>query len=193
MAKSASKYRLGQLPVDEIENWLNDEIAAGIAPSSVHRHFPAGMGVTFELDVSHKSVPIHVFDIVEAFRDLMRRTVHDTLRQGTFGWEVTDCHLIMTDCGYQAPPRKWPGTTLSDYRLLTPIVLMVALKQAGTTVREPALEFHMEFPGTLESAFASYRPIDGLNSLVLRRRSWLNVWVDWVPKDSLRWVTGRIS
>ena len=22
----------------------------------------------------------------------------------------------MTDCGYQAPPRKWPGTTLSDYR-----------------------------------------------------------------------------
>ncbi len=33
------RYRLGQLPVDEIENWLNDEIAAGIAPSSVHRHY----------------------------------------------------------------------------------------------------------------------------------------------------------
>jgi integrase len=32
-------YRLGQLPADEIENWLNDEIAAGIAPSSVHRHY----------------------------------------------------------------------------------------------------------------------------------------------------------
>ncbi len=119
------------------------------------------MGLTFELDVSHKSVPIHVFDTVEAFRDLMRRTVHDTLRQGIFGWEVTDCHVIMTDCGYQAPPRKWPGTTSSDYRLLTPIVLMVALKQAGTTVHEPVLEFHMEFPGTLESAFAGYRPIDG--------------------------------
>ena len=29
-------YRLGRLPADEIENWLNDEIAAGIAPSSVH-------------------------------------------------------------------------------------------------------------------------------------------------------------
>ena len=25
-------YRLGQLPADEIENWLNDEIVAGIAP-----------------------------------------------------------------------------------------------------------------------------------------------------------------
>jgi len=30
-------YRLGRLPAGEIENWLNDEIAAGIAPSSVHR------------------------------------------------------------------------------------------------------------------------------------------------------------
>jgi integrase len=33
------RYRLGQLPADEIENWLNDEIASGIAPSSVHRHY----------------------------------------------------------------------------------------------------------------------------------------------------------
>ena len=32
-------YRLGRLPADEIENWLNDEIAAGFAPSSVHRHY----------------------------------------------------------------------------------------------------------------------------------------------------------
>lgn len=32
-------YRLGRVPPDEIENWLNDEIEAGIAPSSVHRHY----------------------------------------------------------------------------------------------------------------------------------------------------------
>ncbi|MDP9442657.1 MAG: tyrosine-type recombinase/integrase, partial [Actinomycetota bacterium] len=32
-------YRIGRLPADEIENWLNDEVAAGIAPSSVHRHY----------------------------------------------------------------------------------------------------------------------------------------------------------
>jgi site-specific recombinase XerC len=32
-------YRLGRLPADEIENWLNDEVAAGLAPSSVHRHY----------------------------------------------------------------------------------------------------------------------------------------------------------
>jgi integrase len=32
-------YRLGRLPADEIENWLNDEIAEGITASSVHRHY----------------------------------------------------------------------------------------------------------------------------------------------------------
>lgn len=32
-------YRTARLPADEIENWLNDEVAAGIAPSSVHRHY----------------------------------------------------------------------------------------------------------------------------------------------------------
>ncbi len=32
-------YRLGRLAAGEIENWLNDEIATGLAPSSVHRHY----------------------------------------------------------------------------------------------------------------------------------------------------------
>lgn len=32
-------YRLGRIPADEIENWLNDELAAGVASSSVHRHY----------------------------------------------------------------------------------------------------------------------------------------------------------
>jgi hypothetical protein len=32
-------YRLGHLPADEVENRLNDEFDAGIAPSSVHRHY----------------------------------------------------------------------------------------------------------------------------------------------------------
>jgi ribosomal protection tetracycline resistance protein len=107
---------------------------------------PPGTGVTFELDVSVKSIPIHVFDTVDAFRQLMHRTVQDTLRQGIHGWEVTDCRVVMTDCGYQAPPRRWPGTTLSDYRLLTPLVLMAALQQAGTTVLEPVLDFRLEIP-----------------------------------------------
>ena len=107
---------------------------------------PTGSGVTFELDVDIKSIPIHVFGDVDTFRAVMQRAVHDTLRQGLYGWEVTDCRVVMTDSAYMAPPRKWPGTTLSDFRLLTPLVLMAALRQAGTTVLEPVLEFDLEFP-----------------------------------------------
>jgi ribosomal protection tetracycline resistance protein len=107
---------------------------------------PPDSGVTFALDVAVGSIPMHVFDTVDAFHDAMERAVRDTLRQGIHGWEVTDCAVTMTDSDYQAPPRKWPGTTLSDYRLLTPLVLMEALRRAGTTVCEPVLAIRLEFP-----------------------------------------------
>jgi hypothetical protein len=34
-------YRLGRLPAEEIEEWLNDEIEQGLSPSSVHRDEPS--------------------------------------------------------------------------------------------------------------------------------------------------------
>jgi ribosomal protection tetracycline resistance protein len=103
-------------------------------------------GVQFGLDVQVGSIPTHVFKTVEAFQDAIERTVRETLRQGIYGWEVTDCSVTMIDCDYQAPPRRWPGTTASDFRLLTPLALMGALKQAGTVVCEPIHRFHLEIP-----------------------------------------------
>ena len=86
-----------------------------------------------------------------------------TLRHGIYGWKVTDCTVTMTDCGYQAPPRRWPGTTASDFRLLTPLVLMSALKQAGTAVCEPIHRFHLEIPadtfGTMTPVLARLRAV----------------------------------
>jgi ribosomal protection tetracycline resistance protein len=76
----------------------------------------------------------------------MERAVLDTLRQGIYGWEVTDCTVTMIDCDYQAPPRRWPGTAASDFRLLTPLVLMRSLAQAGTVVCEPIQHFYLEIP-----------------------------------------------
>jgi ribosomal protection tetracycline resistance protein len=103
-------------------------------------------GVHFQLDVKVGSIPIHVYKTVEAFHEAMERTVLATLSQGIHGWQVTDCTITMTDCGYQAPPRRWPGTAASDFRLLAPLVLMSALKQAGTMVCEPIHRFHLEIP-----------------------------------------------
>jgi ribosomal protection tetracycline resistance protein len=67
--------------------------------------------------------------------------VHNTLREGLYGWQVTDCKVTMTQSGYVAP-----GSTAGDFRKLTPLVLMSALKQAGTVVCEPIQQFHLELP-----------------------------------------------
>ena len=58
-------------------------------------------GVQFGLDVQVGSIPTHVFKTVEAFHEAMERTVLETLRQGIYGWEVTDCSVTMIDCDYQ--------------------------------------------------------------------------------------------
>jgi ribosomal protection tetracycline resistance protein len=120
-------------------------------------------GVQFGLDVKVGSIPTHVYKTVEAFHEAMERTVLEILRQGIYGWEVIDCKVTMTDCDYQAPPRRWPGTTASDFRLLTPLVLMGALKEAGTVVCEPIHRFHLEIPsdtfGATLSAMARLRAV----------------------------------
>jgi ribosomal protection tetracycline resistance protein len=106
-------------------------------------------GVQFGLDVQVGSIPTHVFKTVEAFHEAMERNVLETLSQGIYGWGVTDHSVTMIDCDYQAPPRRWPGTTASDFRLLTPLALMGALKQAGTVVCEPIHRFRLEIPSDM--------------------------------------------
>lgn len=63
------------------------------------------------------------------------------LQQGLHGWEVTDCTVVLTEIGYEAPM-----TTAADFRNLTPIVLLQALKQAGSAVYEPSYTFEVEVP-----------------------------------------------
>jgi ribosomal protection tetracycline resistance protein len=75
-----------------------------------------------------------------AFFNAAEETVQQTLQQGIFGWQVTDCAVTLTHTGY------CPVTTARDFRLLTPLVLMRALKQSGTVVCEPIHRFRLEFP-----------------------------------------------
>jgi ribosomal protection tetracycline resistance protein len=75
-----------------------------------------------------------------AFFRAVEETVHKTLQQGLHGWQVIDCSVTLTHTGY------CPVTTARDFRLLTPLVLMSALRQAGTLVCEPIHRFHLEFP-----------------------------------------------
>lgn len=91
-------------------------------------------GITYNLGVELGSLPL-------AFHKAIEDTVFQTLKQGLYGWEVTDIIVTLTHTGYASPV-----TTASDFRNLTPLVLMNALKQAETHVYEPINEFELTVP-----------------------------------------------
>jgi ribosomal protection tetracycline resistance protein len=88
-----------------------------------------------------------------AFFNAVEETVHRTLHQGIHGWQVVDCAVTMTHTGYSPRQSHAHATfdrnmssTAWDFRTLTPLVLMNALKEAGTTVYGPIHRFHLEMP-----------------------------------------------
>ncbi|MGW0758479.1 GTP-binding protein [Streptomyces sp. NPDC002814] len=107
---------------------------------------PTGSGVSFRLEVELGSMPYAFFKAVED-------TVRETLAQGLSGWQVTDCTVTMTHSGYS--PRqshahqgfdKSMSSTGADFRGVTPLVLIEALRRAGTQVYEPMHRFRIETP-----------------------------------------------
>lgn len=107
---------------------------------------PVGAGVKFRLEVELGSIRL-------AFHRTVEETVHETLRQGLYGWRVTDCTVTMTRPGYWARQSSAHGgfdksmsSTAGDFRNLTPLVLMDALRRAGTGVYEPMHRFRLEIP-----------------------------------------------
>src|SRR5207247_6752802 len=87
---------------------------------------------------------------MESFTEHMGQYVRQTLREGLFGWQVTDCIVTMTKCTYSVPDgppsRRGPLSTAADFRKLTPLVLMQALERAGTAVCEPIVRASIEAP-----------------------------------------------
>jgi ribosomal protection tetracycline resistance protein len=107
---------------------------------------PVGTGVLFRLEVELGSMPY-------AFMRAVEETVHQTLRQGLYGWQVPDCIVVLTHSGYwprqshaHATFDKSMSSTAGDFRNLTPLVLMAALRRAGTRVYEPVHSFSLEVP-----------------------------------------------
>jgi ribosomal protection tetracycline resistance protein len=111
---------------------------------------PNGSGIEFRLQVDPRTLPLYIYKTADRFRDTTDRYIRQTLKEGLSGWQVTDCVVTMTECGYSIadgpPSRRGPPSTPADFRKLTPIVLMRALEQAGTVVCEPVHRFRLDFP-----------------------------------------------
>jgi ribosomal protection tetracycline resistance protein len=111
---------------------------------------PDGSGIAFRLAIDPRTAPLYLYKTLDGFAGSMGRYVRRTLREGRFGWQVTDCVVTMTRCTYSVPDgppsRRGPLSTAADFRKLTPLVLMQALDRAGTVVCEPTVRIRVEFP-----------------------------------------------
>jgi ribosomal protection tetracycline resistance protein len=111
---------------------------------------PPGSGIEFRMGVDPYAMPLYVYKNAGTFADYMGQYVRQALREGPFGWQVTDCVVTMTRCGYSVadgpPSRRGPTSTAADFRNLTPMVVAGALDEAGTVVCEPALAVMLEIP-----------------------------------------------
>jgi ribosomal protection tetracycline resistance protein len=112
-------------------------LALRIEPAAV------GSGIEFLADVEPRLVPLYLFKTADVFHGQMESFVGEALTEGLAGWQVTDCRVTMTDCGYAAPE-----TSAADFRRLTQLVLTTALDRAGTWVCEPLADLALEVPAS---------------------------------------------
>jgi ribosomal protection tetracycline resistance protein len=127
---------------------------------------PVDTGIKFRLGVDPRSAPLYAYKTLDSFGEHMGEYVRRTLREGLFGWQVTDCVVTMIECLYSVPDgppsRRGPLSTPADFRKLTPMVLMQALDRAGTVVCEPALLARLEVPtGSLGAVLAALARLGG--------------------------------
>ena len=110
----------------------------------------ADSGISFQLDIEPVTAPLYLYKTLDSFRAHMDGFVREALREGVRGWQVTDCVVTMTECVYSVPDgppsRSGPLSKSTDFRKLTPIVLMRALEQAKTAVCEPVVRVRLEVP-----------------------------------------------
>ena len=110
-----------------------------------------GSGVEVRVDVDARDAPLYVFKTFQRFVEHMDEYVRLALEEGLRGWQVTDCVVTVTKIGYSLadgpPSRRGPMPTANDLKRLTPVVLLQALEEAGSTVCEPVFRISVEVPG----------------------------------------------
>ncbi len=107
---------------------------------------PPGSGVEFFAGDEPGRLPM-------AFIRAVEEGARNTLRFGLHGWGIPDCAVTMTASGYfprqshaHATFDKNMSSIASDFRLLTPLVVLVAIRSARVGIYEPAHRFDLEVP-----------------------------------------------
>jgi len=95
---------------------------------------PQGSGLIYETKVSYG-------DLFLSFQKAVEEAVLDTCKNGLYGWEITDTKISLIYSEYDSVT-----STPSDYRNLTPMVLMEAFSSAEMILLEPVLYYELRVP-----------------------------------------------
>jgi ribosomal protection tetracycline resistance protein len=133
---------------------------------------PPGSGLRFRVEVGHQGVPLYIYKNLDGFAAAMEQHVTAALRQGLHGWQVTDATVSLVRSGYSVPDgppaTRGPLSGPQDFRKLTPLVVMAALRAAGTVACEPVHHFRLECPAdalaALLPALARLHAVPGVSA-----------------------------
>jgi ribosomal protection tetracycline resistance protein len=133
---------------------------------------PPGSGTAFRFEIDHESVPLYIYKNKENFAAAIEQYITETLRQGLHGWQVTDAVVSLVRSQYSVPDgppaTREPFSGPQDFRKLTPLVVMGALKRAGTVVCEPVHRFRLDTPAdtlsVLLPALAKLHAVPGVSA-----------------------------
>ena len=110
----------------------------------------SGVEVLAATGIDPRDAPLYVFKTFAGFMEHMDEYVRLALEEGLHGWQVTDCVVTVTKIAYSLadgpPSRRGPMPTARDIKNLTPLVLLQALEQGGSTVCEPVFRVSAEVP-----------------------------------------------
>ena len=156
---------MGKIQLEVIEYLLLERygIAAEFSqPSVIYRETPVSTGIGFESYTMPKPcwavVKLQIdpmprgygYNFESAIKDNVlfyryqhhvETTVPETLRQGLYGWEVTDLKVTLID-GQHHTVHTHP----MDFFLATPIAVMTGLVDCGTKLLEPFIKMQLTAP-----------------------------------------------
>ena len=102
---------------------------------------PRGSGVVYQSVVAQRTLPIK-------YQNHVRSCIPQVLKQGLYGWEVTDLKITLIDGGHHLE-----HTHPLDFFVATPMAVMDGLAQCGTTLLEPLVLLRIrageEYIGTI--------------------------------------------
>ena len=90
------------------------------------------------------SSTVGVNKIAASYQKEIERTIPIALRQGNYGWEVTDVRITLIDGEHHNIHSR-----AGDFAVATPMAIMRGLQKAGTTLLEPIYTFTIKAPENL--------------------------------------------